>query len=292
MIVGFDNLDLSKITHVVHDLDNFLVDYPDKAYPEKFSHYTGLCAKRTAQELVDEDIATDAQKALAKMCDTTAFRTAVQSYADHGSTTTSFARKYGLDEIKLFRDHHIDLVKHEVKNNFNGRVIPDEQLRQALSRVFDLGIEQNVFTNGTEYYAHAICKDQNLSDIFIHYVGVDSADKSYMTPKPSEQSFIDFLERTKIPSRTGYVVGKTNDIMTERDRDWSNILFGEDSPANLEASKYFNFQTVLKRTARVSLSKDYDRFIDCTMSNTAEFFNRFTAEIRSRKRVITGGLTA
>jgi|GEM_PF-3168153 len=273
MTMDTQGLDLSKVEHVIDDLDNTLCPYPD-GFADSFSVETALSAQEMARDLFGTGVDDKQLLRLIETSPSELAEEAKRSYADSGFTTTYFNREFGLNEVALYQHHHRSIVEKRIKTEFQRYA--SHGLRQSLIVLNNTGVQQHVFTNGTEEYAKAKLDALGIKDCYNSVVGIDSFNdfdppkvgKVILLQKAVPQAWHDFLTVSQIPSHVtkltqaevddkqeqtyGYVLGKTERPKTLKDWDYSHCVFFDDSIENLKTAKRFGMQTVLVKTDRVT----------------------------------------
>lgn len=216
-------LKVDKIDTIIWDLDQTLYKYWD-GVPEAFSEYTGRSSSILARHHYMRDVNINEAVGLA-----------LQSYKDHGLTTTLPACRYDLDEVELYRHHHRLLIDEYVAPNWHRAGIEDD-IKESFNALAAHGIRSLVLTHGTCEWGDAIATRLGIRDHFCQVRGIDSLRlKLKWRDKCLFDEFLDSCAVT--PVSTG---------------DYSNVLVVEDTPANLTIPKQaFNMQTALIRTDRV-----------------------------------------
>jgi FMN phosphatase YigB (HAD superfamily) len=298
--VDFGRLDFKKVAHIIYDLDNCLFPYPE-GYAEEFSVQTA----KSAIKLAHEKILTGGDDAkllsLLEMDFDDVVEIAKQSYADHRCTTAIFERDYRLHGIRLYQDHHTGIVNEIVTPTFQR--LARHGLRQAMVMLHNIGIQQHLFTNGTQDYAKAVTDKLGTLDCFKTIVGIDSYDdighpsgapektgKIILFQKYIRAAWHDALEFMKIPTyvtaleRQGGAKKKEEDkiypfvIGQEKQSgrnykywNYSNTIFIDDSPENLKVAKELGMQTVLLKTTRVDYDPKIMPYVDAVTDNIDVF---------------------
>jgi len=301
MTVDFGKLDLEKIDIVIDDLDNCLFPYP-KNYAERFSMETARAAKLMAKCQIHKG--SEDERLVALLCanEDDLIEDAKQSYADHGFTTRVFANEYGLNEVELYQGHHYLICRDVVKPTFNRFAKP--RLQQGVQLLFDAGLRQFVFTNGTQFYAEDVTQQLGLKNYYNMHFGIDSyndydaprSGKIILLPKHVRQAWQDFIQHANIRTYVSEEELKSGVkpflIGQEREKgknyklwNYSHCVFFDDSPENLKIAKQFGMQTVLVQTDRVQYDPQKMSYIDAVTDNIGEFKCHMASEILRQNKV-------
>jgi len=252
MDLDLGSLEPKIIEYAGYDIDKTLWDADDE-YPSKFSRYTAICAQKISQEAKDRDL-----KDLTNL--------AKNSYENHGDTTVTFQRAFGLNARKLYIDHH-DCINDELLPQFHDSYLrPDATLGLSINALRKQNIVTHAFTNGTENYGKYIAYHRGLAGCFSSVSGVDSFNNSHLTFKNSRKTVVDWVTHAGIVSRNGYLYTPNSGMREVADWDYKNLVFFDDTPLVLEVLKgEFNAQTVLIESDRVKPTASQNQAFDTTV---------------------------
>jgi FMN phosphatase YigB (HAD superfamily) len=287
--MNFGALNPAILEYVIDDVDGNLVPVCDDLN-ERFSIETGRCAKKIAGNAINRGFTNDGLLRLIASHEDDLTDFAKASYAQHRLTTREFMRRFGIDELDLYRAHHYTVCRYVIVPTFNRFANP--RLQQASQLLRQAGLKQVAFTNGTEYYAKDILRVIGSSLHYSHVVGIDSTGDRFLMPKQIRGAWRDFFRLAQIPSITGWKVWEQNfedeaqtitRSMKPQDWDFSHCILFDDSPEVLEIAKLFGIQTVLVESDRVSYDPIKMPYIDAVTDNPAEFKCRLASHIVKQK---------
>lgn len=231
----------TKVDTIIWDMDQTLYKYWD-GVPEAFSEYTGKSACALANHYHGQTVNLNEAIGLA-----------LQSYKQHGLTTTLPALEYGLDEVELYRHHH-SLLFDDYMNVHWHRAAIENDINQSFEWFTDNGIRSVVLTHGTCEWGDSVTKKIGIRHHFSHVCGIDSF--ALRLKSKDKSVFEDFM----------HVCG----IKPVKDHDYSNVIFVEDTPANLVIPKRdFNMRTVLLKTDRVNAKTADKKNVDHIVENVS-----------------------
>ncbi len=226
---------LSQIKTIIFDVDHVINHYGSE-YAREFSAATAVSFTELYHqkaERFDIDELTDL---------------AIGSYRKTGRTTAEFAKRFNINEMKLYVHHHDALCEQGgyIDRQFEyGEIRHDPQLAMCLSILKGMGYRLLAVSNGTKGYVEktlsAGCHD--VGHLFDGLYGMDSFDNPFMLDKRHGAFWAEILDQCGLLPRFADAKGEgiPHDF-------WDNsILFIDDSHANHRAPRLiFNMQTVLK----------------------------------------------
>lgn len=149
-------VNFSRVKMIIWDMDQTL--YP---YWEDFADYcheaTAHCALEKGVPLTKKDADT-----LSRI-----------SYRERGVTTKLFNEQYGLDEIKLFQDHHQRMIDRLIDPNWCDKIVPNPELKALMEEAHAKGIRQVILTNGARIWAQHIAELLEIDGLMEVIMGAD-----------------------------------------------------------------------------------------------------------------------
>ena len=200
-------INFSDTQIIIWDMDQTL--YP---YWEDFADY---CHEATAHCALQEGIPLRKEEAdmISRL-----------SYQTRGVTTRLFNEQYGLDEVKLFKDHHQRMIDRLIDPNWCDKIRPNPELVSLMKKANEEGIRQVILTNGAQCWAQHIAELLDIAHFMSTIMGADD----FGLRQKGRDGILPFLA---VLSKAGFTGG------------YDKVLVVEDSLKNMVAPKEHKMKT-------------------------------------------------
>lgn len=238
---------LGRVRYIIWDMDQTL--YP---YWDDFADY---CYEATAH---------CALEAGAPLTKAEADELARISYKERGVTTRLFYEQYGIDEVKLFQDHHKRMIDRLIEPNWESKIPENPELAEMLFQSRVRGVRHILLTNGSREWAQTLADKIGISQ---HFRLISGADDHKLRQKG--RSIVPILS---VLGRVGYF------------GDYSDVLIVEDSLANMKEPKEYGMINAWVQWDNPQAEKQAPAYVDHVFHHPNDVMKAWFAAQKHNKK--------